>query len=408
MAVTSGDVMPASEVVGPRVVSAVVAEVPADRLPYGQVVSAMQRVSRGDRARDVASVLLRGGRLAWAFIGVCVAFVIVTSALAVTSSVVLLLFLAVVLAILLRPIVVWLRRHRVPTALGAIAVVVTLVIATVAFVWLVIVGIAREWDEIVGQIQAALTELGIDESASTTITQALEGLAPLIAVGFVAVVVASIDTISGLIAGAVLGVLILYYLLKEGGRFLRAVEQRMLPGRADQLGFFASDAATVMRKYWLGRTIVSAVVATVVGVAAAVMGLPMVPTITVVTFVGGYIPYIGAFIGGALAVVVAIAEDGLAAGIVMLLVVLVANLVVENMVDPHVTGRTLRVHPLVVLLVTTTGGVLGGLIGLMMAVPMTVIAVRLVRYLEAAFDDDLGRHVSADASTISVDGGSPG
>jgi len=408
VAVTSGDVMPASEVVGPRVVSAVVAEVPADRLPYGQVVSAMQRVSRGDRARDVASVLLRGGRLAWAFIGVCVAFVIVTSALAVTSSVVLLLFLAVVLAILLRPIVVWLRRHRVPTALGAIAVVVTLVIATVAFVWLVIVGIAREWDEIVGQIQAALTELGIDESASTTITQALEGLAPLIAVGFVAVVVASIDTISGLIAGAVLGVLILYYLLKEGGRFLRAVEQRMLPGRADQLGFFASDAATVMRKYWLGRTIVSAVVATVVGVAAAVMGLPMVPTITVVTFVGGYIPYIGAFIGGALAVVVAIAEDGLAAGIVMLLVVLVANLVVENMVDPHVTGRTLRVHPLVVLLVTTTGGVLGGLIGLMMAVPMTVIAVRLVRYLEAAFDDDLGRHVSADASTISVDGGSPG
>lgn len=407
MAVTSGDVMPASEVVGPRVVSAVVAEVPADRLPYGQVVSAMQRVSRGDRARDVASVLLRGGRLAWAFIGVCVAFVIVTSALAVTSSVVLPLFLAVVLAILLRPIVVWLRRHRVPTALGAIAVVVTLVIATVAFVWLVIVGIAREWDEIVGQIQAALTELGIDESASTTITQALEGLAPLIAVGFVAVVVASIDTISGLIAGAVLGVLILYYLLKEGGRFLRAVEQRMLPGRADQLGFFASDAATVMRKYWLGRTIVSAVVATVVGVAAAVMGLPMVPTITVVTFVGGYIPYIGAFIGGALAVVVAIAEDGLAAGIVMLLVVLVANLVVENMVDPHVTGRTLRVHPLVVLLVTTTGGVLGGLIGLMMAVPMTVIAVRLVRYLEAAFDDDLGRHVSADASTISVDGGSP-
>ena len=44
----------------------------------------------------------------------------------------------------------------------------------------------------------------------------------------------------------------------------------------------------------------------------------------------------------------------------MLLVVLVANLLVENMVDPHVTGRTLRIHPLVVLLVTTVGGVLGG------------------------------------------------
>ena len=70
----------------------------------------------------------------------------------------------------------------------------------------------------------------------------------------------------------------------------------------------------------------------------------------------------------------------------MLLVVLVANLLVENMVDPHVTGHTLRIHPLVVLLVTTLGGVLGGLVGLMMAVPMTISAVRLVRYVRAAFD----------------------
>ena len=56
----------------------------------------------------------------------------------------------------------------------------------------------------------------------------------------------------------------------------------------------------VMRRYWLGRTIVSAVVAGVVGLAAVAMGLPMVPTLVAVTFVGGYIPYIGAFIGGLL------------------------------------------------------------------------------------------------------------
>jgi predicted PurR-regulated permease PerM len=157
-----------------------------------------------------------------------------------------------------------------------------------------------------------------------------------------------------------------------------------------------------MRRYWLGRTIVSAVVASVVGLAALLMGLPMVPTLTAVTFVGGYIPYIGAFIGGLVAVVVAIAEKGFAAGILMLLVVLVANLLVENMVDPHVTGHTLRIHPLVVLLVTTIGGVLGGLVGLMMAVPMTVIAIRLVRYLRAAFDVDAGTVRSALRRTVSV------
>jgi predicted PurR-regulated permease PerM len=58
------------------------------------------------------------------------------------------------------------------------------------------------------------------------------------------------------------------------------------------------------------------------------------------------------------------------------------------MVDPHVTGRTLRIHPLVVLLLTTTGGVLGGLLGLMMAVPITLIAIRAVGYVRSALEMD--------------------
>ena len=172
--------------------------------------------------------------------------------MATASSVVLPLFLAVVLATLFRPLVRWLERFRLPASLASGVVVVS--------------------------------------------------------------IVSGIDTLSGFIAGVVLGILILYYMLKEGGTFLRAAEQRMLPGRADQLGYFATDAATVMRRYWLGRTIVSAVVAGVVAMAALAMGLPMVPTLAIVTFVGGYIPYIGAFIGGLLAVVVAIAEEGLGAG----------------------------------------------------------------------------------------------
>ena len=114
-----------------------------------------------------------------------------------------------------------------------------------------------------------------------------------------------------------------------------------------------------MRRYWLGRTVVSAVVAVSSASLPSPWGLPMVPTLMAVTFVGGYIPDIGAFIGGLLAVIVAVAENGLGAGVVMLLVVLVANLLIEYMVDPHVTGRTLRIHPLVVLLVTTAGGISG-------------------------------------------------
>ncbi len=341
--------------------------------------------SKRDPVREAGRVLLRGGRLAWAFVGLCLAAAIVFSALAVASSVVLPLFLAVVLAILFRPLVRWLERHHLPASLAAGVVVVSLVLGSIAFIWMVVVALVREGEELLRQLESALGELGIDEAATQSISEAIEGLVPTVLAGVAEALVSGIDTLSG---GVVLGILILYYMLKEGGTFLRAAEQRMLPGRADQLGSFATDAATVMRRYYLGRTIVSAVVAGVVAVAALAMGLPMVPTLAIVTFVGGYIPYIGAFIGGLLAVVVAIAEEGLGAGVLILVVVLVANLLVENMVDPHVTGRTLRIHPLVVLLVTTVGGVLGGLIGLMLAVPMTVIGVRGVRYVRAAFEVD--------------------
>ena len=337
-----------------------------------------------DPARAAAAFVERSGRVAWGFVGLCLAAAIVLTVLAVASAVVLPLFLAVVLAMLFRPATRWLQGHRVPRPLAAGIVVVALVVLSLAFVWMVTVGIVRELDEVKAQIDRAVAELDLDTSVSDTVTSSAESVEPTVTTGAVGAVVSGIDMLAELIAGIVLGLLILYYLLKDGRSFLRTVERRMLPERAVQLDLLVADSTTLMRRYWLGRTVVSAVVAGVVGLAAVAMGLPMVPTLMAVTFVGGYIPYIGAFIGGLLAVIVAVAENGLGAGVVMLLVVLVANLLIENMVDPHVTGRTLRIHPLVVLLVTTAGGILGGLIGLMMAVPMTLIAVRAARSFRVA------------------------
>ena len=118
----------------------------------------------------------------------------------------------------------------------------------------------------------------------------------------------------------------------------------------------------------------SAVVAVVIGLVALLLGLPLVFTIIAVNFIGGDIPYIGAFLGGGLAVIIALGDGGVPEAAVMLVVVLAANLVLENFVEPKVMGRTLDIHPLVVLIVTALGGLLGGIVGLILAVPVTVIA----------------------------------
>jgi predicted PurR-regulated permease PerM len=102
-----------------------------------------------------------------------------------------------------------------------------------------------------------------------------------------------------------------------------------------------------------------------------------------VNFIGGYIPYIGAFLGGGLAVIIALGDGGFTDAVIMLVVVLAANLALENFVEPKVMGRTLDIHPLVVLVVTALGGLLGGIVGLILAVPAWVIAGNAITRLRA-------------------------
>jgi predicted PurR-regulated permease PerM len=195
--------------------------------------------------------------------------------------------------------------------------------------------------------------------------------------------VSGIGTLVAIASGLILGALIMYYLLKDGTRLRRAVVAQVDTSLRGEVDDFIGDACRILRDYGKGRTVMSAVVAAVVGLAALLLGLPLVFTIVVVNFIGGYIPYIGAFLGGGLAVIVALGDGGLAEAALMLVVVLVANLVLENFVEPKVMSRTLDVHPLVVLVVTALGGLLGGIVGLILAVPAWVIAGNAVGRLRS-------------------------
>ena len=196
----------------------------------------------------------------------------------------------------------------------------------------------------------------------------------MISDGLLTKVVDGIDTVIGVASGVILGALIMFYLLKDGNKLRRSVVAAFDADlRADVDGFIG-DSCRILRDYGKGRTVMSAVVSVVIGIAALLLGLPLVFTIMVVNFVGGYIPYIGAFLGGGLAVIVALGDGGIGKALIMLLVVLAANLALENFVEPKVMGQSLDIHPLIVLVVTALGGLLGGIVGLILAVPAYVIA----------------------------------
>ena len=248
---------------------------------------------------------------------------------------------------------------------------VLVVIATVR-------GVIQQTDEIGGSVDAAIEkavdELDVDEEALQDAQTAAEETSPAVAEGFVTKIVSGVDALIGLASGLILGALIMYYLLKDGTSIRRSVVAQIAPSIRDEVDSFLTDACQILRSYGRGRTAMSAIVSVVVGIASFLLGLPLVLTIVVVNFIGGYIPYIGAFLGGGLAVIVAYGEGGIGLAAVMLLVVLAANLLLENFVEPRVMGRTLDIHPMLVIIVTALGGFLFGIVGLLLAVPFTVIA----------------------------------
>jgi len=324
---------------------------------------------------------------AWSFVGFVVASAIVVAALAAVSEIVLPLTFAAVLAVIFQPVVERLERRKLKAGYGAGLIVVGLLALMTGVLVATVRGVTEQTDQISASVDAALTEandsLAIDQAALDSARASIESAGPSIGNGFLTELVSGFDKLIGLASGLILGALIMYYLLKDGTRLRRAAVAQFDSGLRDEVDDFIGDACRILRDYGRGRTVMSAVVAVVIGVASLLLGLPLVFTIMVVNFIGGYIPYIGAFLGGGLAVIIALGDGGLPKAAVMLLVVLAANLLLENFVEPKVMGRSLDIHPLIVLVVTALGGLIGGIVGLILAVPFFVIARSAIAHLRS-------------------------
>jgi len=143
-----------------------------------------------------------------------------------------------------------------------------------------------------------------------------------------------------------------------------------------------------MRQYFLALTVSSLVVSAIVGAAVAILGLPLAFTIAVVTFTTSYVPYLGAIISGAFAVLIALGLGGFTDAVIILVVVLVAQNVVQTLLQTKLTAGSLKLHPIVIFGSTIAGGALFGLLGAALSTPAVAIAISVSRRLDAAVADD--------------------
>jgi predicted PurR-regulated permease PerM len=156
-----------------------------------------------------------------------------------------------------------------------------------------------------------------------------------------------------------------------------------------------------LRGYFLGVTIVAVFNAAVVTAGALLLGVPLAGTIAIVTFVGAYIPYLGAWGAGFFAVLIALGGAGADAAAGMIVVQLLANGLLQQLVQPIAYGTALGIHPLAVLVVTIAGGALFGAIGLILAAPLVAAATRIAADVQRARAED----EAAERSPASGDAG---
>jgi putative heme transporter len=310
--------------------------------------------------------------------------------LSLTHTIVSPLIAAAVVAAVTGPLVGALQRRGVKRGLGAALVLLGMVALSVVFVVVVLAGITSELDGVRGTLSSAketiagwLSDLGVQRGTATDATNdassALSSALPALLEG----VAAGLKGLSSLVVFLSLTALSLFFLLMDGPGIRAWAEQHMRvpPPVAHQMSGRMLES---LRGYFLGVTIVAAFNGVVVGLGALVLGVPLAGTIAVVTFVGAYIPYLGAWSAGAFSVLMALGGAGTDAAIGMIVVQLLANGLLQQMVQPIAYGTALGIHPLAVLIVTIAGGALFGAVGLILAAPVTAALTRIAEDMRRA------------------------
>ena len=343
--------------------------------------------------------LQTGAAWSWRLLLLVAAIYLVARVLGILYIVVVPCVAALLLTALLQPLTARLRRAGLP---ALAATWVTLLIAAAVLGGLVVLvanRVSAEYPALVDETRHTVTQI---ESLlvgppfhvkSNSVQNALNDIPGYLS-KHKALVEGTVLT-GGRIAaeffgGLVLMLFVMFFLIKDGERiwaWLLGALRTQTARRVDRAGH-ASWLAVVY--YMRGTVAVAAIHATVVGVALSVMGVPLAFPLAVLVFLAAFVPLVGLLVAGALAIVVTLAAKGWVDAVILLGILIIEDQLEAHLLQPQVVGRVIRLHPLAVILALAVGGVLAGIAGAVVAVPIVAVITRAVPELRRREPGDLG------------------
>ena len=344
------------------------------------------------RMGEPGSRLHTWGMRGWLVTGVALGTVVLVSFLGQISGLVVPLVIAAVFGALFAPVVDRLARRGIPRSVGSLLVIALLAGVVTFSLWLIVVGIADQADQIAESLGAGLDSVEA-WLASRGVTLTEGALRDQVAALAEAALGGASAYLPGLLSGTVsfaigiaIGGFLLYYILSDWHGLTRWVGRNV--GWDEEAGTgMVGDAVEAVRRYFGSLTLSAVVTAVLIGATARVLDVPLAFTIAVITLVTSYIPYLGAIFSGAFATLITLGAAGPQAAMIMLVVVLIVQNIVQTAVLTRLTSTALRMHPIVTLGSTIVGAALAGALGAMLSSPAVAVWILVVRRLQGRQND---------------------
>lgn len=351
----------------------------------------------GPQARDaVEEHVPLGLRVAaawsWRVLVVASAAVVVVLVVARLQLLTLAIFVALLLTALLSPLHTRLMSWGLPRWAATTSTIVGFLLIVFGLAALIGGSIATEWDTLSTAFQDGLDEIrvwladGPLHASDSQIDQWLASLQESIKdnQGFlVSGAVSTAVTAAEVGSGALLAVFSTIFFLHDG-RGISDWVVRLFPATVQHRAVDAGGAAwTALTGYVRGTVIIAAVDAVSIGIVLTVLRVPLALPLAVLVFFGAFVPIVGAFVTGFIAVVVALATHGVWTALIVLAAIIAIQQVEGHVLQPVVMGRMVRLHPLAVVFAVTAGSVLAGIVGAVVAVPLVAVVNVVVRRFRA-------------------------
>jgi predicted PurR-regulated permease PerM len=347
---------------------------------------------RGPRVQAASRTLAIAS---WRFLLITAAVVVLGYVLGRLWSILLPIVLGLLIATVLWPATRFLRNHRWPPALAASTVLVAALALLGGIIAAIAPSVANQVTELADAATAALQDvqdwlqgpplnLGEDQigEAVDSVINSIQGNAQNIA-GYA---LTGASAVGNSLINLVLALVLVFFFLKDGPRWVPWLSAQTGPKAARHVAALSYKTWATLSEFIRQQALVGFIDAFFIGIGLWILGVPLVLPLAVLTFFGGFIPIIGAFVAGAFAVLIALVSNGFTTALIVLAIVILVQQIEGNVLQPIIQGRGFNLHAAVVILAVTAGSSLAGIIGAFLSVPVAAIIAVVYRYIRDELD----------------------